>query len=124
MFFVPVRKYIGSADTRRSPKGMRTELNTGKEHVVAISVKPYGTDANGETPEVGDFVAYNYSGNIATGFIKRIGRTTKGWHRNIYYVEQVAPTKGHESVIRGGAMCLLILEKGGGLVKGFFDPEN
>lgn len=85
-------------------------------------MRKYGTDANGTTPEVGDFVAYNCSGSIATGWITSTGKY-KNRYRKIFHILQHAPTDGHKSVVRGGANCLLVLEKGDGVVKGFFTPE-
>lgn len=71
----------------------------------------FGADARGVFPEVGDYVAYNYSGDIATGLIQKIGRTKTG--RKIYTIFQIAPDKGHMSVVRGGARCILVLRRDG-----------
>lgn len=73
------------------------------------------TDCNGETPEIGDFVAYNYSGDIATGWIIKIGKKDRGG--SIYTIHQVAPEEGHISKVRGGSMCVLVLEKASALEK-------
>lgn len=72
---------------------------------------PYNPRADnaGQTPEVGDFVAYNYSGQIATGWIKSTGR---GKWNTTYTIHQVCPTEGHISRVRGGPKCVLVLEKG------------
>ena len=67
------------------------------------------TDNAGQTPEVGDFVAYNYSGEIATGWIKSTGRARYG---RSYTIHQVHPKEGHISRVRGGSKCVLVLEKG------------
>ena len=67
------------------------------------------TDNAGNVPGLGDYVAYNWSGNIATGFIEKLGKT----HRNrpIYHIYQVLPNEGTKSVVRGGPTCVLVLEK-------------
>ena len=87
-------------------------------------MRPYGTDANGRTPQVGDFVAYNYSGQIATGWITKIGHRISKYSslggNKIYHIHQVAPHEGKKSVVRGGAKCLIVLESGEGLVKEIF----
>jgi hypothetical protein len=85
-----------------------------------MSHRPFGTDANGIIPEVGDFVAYNYSGCIATGTITKIGQRRTG--RMIYYIEQFAPTEGRKSVVNGGAAVMLVLKKSDGVVKEFYTP--
>ena len=64
-------------------------------------------DNAGRTPKVGDYVAYNYSGQLATGFIKSVGR---GRWNPTYTIHQVLPKEGHVSHIRGGAKCLLVLD--------------
>ncbi len=86
-------------------------------------MKPYGTDANGVTPEIGDFVAYNCSGNIATGYITSTGKYPNRF-KKIFHIEQIAPHEGKKSRVRGGASCLLVLEKNDGIVKGFYEPED
>lgn len=74
------------------------------------------TDNAGNTPEVGDYVAYNWSGQIATGFIAGMGRSKLS---PIYKIERVIPEqRQHErekpiSTVRGGARCLLVLDKAG-----------
>ena len=83
----------------------------------------YGTDANGIKPEIGDFVAYNCSGQIATGYITSTGKYANRL-RKIYHIYQISPKDGKKSVIRGGARCLLVLEKNDGVVKGFYEPPN
>lgn len=65
-------------------------------------------DNTGQTPEVGDFVAYNYSGQIATGWVVRTG---KGRWGTIFYIHQCKPEDGHMSTVRGGPKCLLVLAK-------------
>ena len=68
----------------------------------------FKTDNAGRTPEPGDYVAYNYSGQIATGFIK-----TKSRDGVRFTIEQVLPHEGHISRIRGGAKTLLVLDVNG-----------
>ena len=85
-------------------------------------MREYGRDANNIEPEVGDFVAYNWSGRVATGYITSTGQNPHRI-RKIYHITQVAPNDGHKSVVRGGADCVLVLEKGDGVVTGFFNPE-
>jgi hypothetical protein len=63
------------------------------------------TDNAGQVPEVGDFVAYNYSGQIATGWIRYVGRS------KIFTIIQLHPEEGRISRVRGGARCLLVLDK-------------
>lgn len=74
------------------------------------------TDNAGQIPEVGDFVAYNYSGDIATGWIKRIGKSQGRYSggRPIYEIHQNLPQEGHISKVRGGPKCVLVLEKKNG----------
>jgi hypothetical protein len=67
------------------------------------------TDNAGQHPEVGDYVAYNYSGQIATGWILSTGRGR--WHTT-YRIHQHFPREGHISHIRGGSKCVLVMEKG------------
>ena len=66
------------------------------------------TDNNLQQPEVGDFVAYNWSGQIATGWIKSIGRGRNG---PIFKIQMLRPMDGHQSTVRGGPKCVLVLEK-------------
>lgn len=68
------------------------------------------TDNAGTVPREGDYVAYNYSGQIATGYIKHVGRNARGCHTGNYTIHQILPEEGHISRIRGGAKCLLVLE--------------
>lgn len=70
---------------------------------------PYNPHADnaGRVPKEGDYVAYNYSGQVAAGFIRRVGRGR--WH-DTFAIEQVVPEEGHESLVRGGPKCLLVLE--------------
>lgn len=63
------------------------------------------TDNAGAVPGVGDYVAYNYSGQIATGFVKSVSKDGVR-----FVIEQVIPREGHVSRIRGGARCLLVLD--------------
>lgn len=67
----------------------------------------YSADNAGCIPEIGDFVAYNYSGQIAAGFIKH---KSKDGRR--FTIHQVIPQEGHISRVRGGPKCLLVLQKG------------
>lgn len=72
------------------------------------------TDNMGKEVEEGDFVAYNWSGQIATGFVTRVRQGSKyGYTRTIYHIECVMPKSnaGKESVVRGGAQCILVLDK-------------
>ena len=70
---------------------------------------PYNADNAGHVPKEGDFVAYNYSGQIAGRFIRHIGRTRSGNFTGRFTIEQVFPTEGHVSRIKGGVKCLLVL---------------
>lgn len=70
----------------------------------------YDTDNAGHVPKEGDFVAYNYSGQIATGYIKHVSRTRSGRSQGKYIIHQVHPNEGHISRIRGGVKCVLVLE--------------
>lgn len=69
------------------------------------------TDNAGNVPEEGDYVAYNYSGQIATGVIRFVSRSTGGRSLGKYVIVQIHPTKGHISRVRGGTKCVLVLEK-------------
>ena len=69
----------------------------------------YDEDNAGHVPKEGDFVAYNYSGQIAGGFIRHIGRTASGRFTGRFTIEQVFPAEGHVSRIKGGVKCLLVL---------------
>lgn len=70
------------------------------------------TDNAGQIPEEGDFVAYNYSGQIATGFITYAQRSNSGrLTGGSYIIEQVHPKEGHRSRVKGGPKCVLVLEK-------------
>ena len=71
----------------------------------------YETDNNGVVPEKGDFVAYNYSGQIATGWITHKGLTKSGRSTGNFTIKQLAPEDGHVSHVRGGPKCMLVLEK-------------
>ena len=62
-------------------------------------------DNSGQTPEVGDYVAYNYSGQIATGWITKISP------RHHFRIWQNDPKPGHQSLVRGGPRCVLVLAK-------------
>lgn len=68
-------------------------------------------DNCGRVPEVGDFVAYNYSGQIATGWITYKGMTKSGRPTGTFTIEQLLPEPGHRSHVRGGPKCLLVLER-------------
>ncbi len=70
-------------------------------------------DNAGRVPLEGDFVAYNYSGSIATGYVRHVGRSRSGRPTGNFTIHQVLPTEGHVSRIRGGAKCLLVLERDG-----------
>lgn len=67
----------------------------------------YKADNVGNEPKLGDFVAYNYSGQIATGWITKIGKGK--WHP-IFTVKQLHPQDGHVSKVKGGPKCVLVLE--------------
>lgn len=70
------------------------------------------TDNSGQIPEEGDYVAYNCSGQIATGYVRHVGRSKSGLITgNSYVIHQVLPREGHISRVRGGARCLLVLQK-------------
>lgn len=69
-------------------------------------------DNTGQIPEAGDFVAYNYSGQIATGWITKIGETHgRYWSGPIFHIYQCHPKDGHMSRVRGGPKCVLVLAK-------------
>lgn len=72
----------------------------------------YHQDNAGQLPEEGDYVAYNYSGQIATGYIRHVGRSKSGRPTGLFTIHQVLPREGHISRIRGGPKCLLVLQKG------------
>lgn len=73
------------------------------------------TDAGGRIPKEGNYVAYNHSGQISTGYIAKVGG---GRHGPIYHIDRVLPPQrwnyGNEkkmrSVVRGGPRCVLVLE--------------
>lgn len=69
---------------------------------------PYNSQADnaGRIPQVGDYVAYNMSGQIATGYITHMDK----WRRNIT-IKQVLPDDEHTSRIRGGVKCVLVLQE-------------
>lgn len=71
----------------------------------------YRTDNAGNVPKVGDYVAYNWSGQLATGYIVSLGIKR---HNPIYHIQRVLPPKEDYddgiSRVRGGAKCLLVLE--------------
>jgi hypothetical protein len=69
------------------------------------------TDNAGNIPEEGDFVAYNYSGQIATGWIRFVSRSKSGASLGKYIITQLHPNEGHESRVKGGPQCVLVLEK-------------
>lgn len=66
------------------------------------------TDNGGQTPEVGDYVAYNWSGQIAAGFILSVSKDGMRFR-----IHQVLPKRqeGHISRINGGPQCMLVLDK-------------
>lgn len=68
------------------------------------------TDNSGQVPEVGDYVAYNWGGQLATGWIVGTGRSRI---RPTYRIHQCLPTseEGHISHVRGGSRCVLVLAK-------------
>lgn len=66
-------------------------------------------DNAGREPQEGDYVAYNYSGQIAAGYVRHVGRSRSGRPTGNYTIHQVLPKEGHVSRIRGGAKCLLVL---------------
>jgi hypothetical protein len=68
----------------------------------------FRADNAGREPQLGDYVAYNYSGQIAAGFIRRIGKGK--WHP-IFEIEMVLPEEGHKSLVKGGPKCVLVLDR-------------
>lgn len=77
-----------------------------------MTPSPWMLDNNGKLPEVGDFVAYNYSGQVATGWITHVGIAGRAKVRNgNFTIRQLAPKDGHISRVRGGPKCVLVLEK-------------
>ena len=62
-----------------------------------------GMDNRGCEPKEGDYVAYNYSGQVATGHIVRIAS------RSRIIIRQSYPKDGHESILKGGPQCLMVL---------------
>lgn len=78
------------------------------ENVTALR-STWNTDNRGIVPEVGDFVAYNYSGQLATGYVIR-----KSKDRRTFVIHQESPHSHvrHQSRVRGGAKCILVLRKG------------
>ena len=70
----------------------------------------YQTDNSGQVPQLGDYVAYNYSGQIATGYIRHVGTSKRGFRTGLFTIHQVLPEEGHISRIRGGVKCLLVLQ--------------
>lgn len=72
-------------------------------------------DNSGRVPQAGDFVAYNYSGQIATGWITKVGRTQSRYYSGpIYHIDQFQPDDDHKSKVRGGPKCVLVLERAPG----------
>ena len=67
---------------------------------------PTRRDNLGQLVDAGDFVAYNYSGYIAVGWVERF---SKDGHT--IYIRQLSPTDGHLSRVKGGPKCVLVLEK-------------
>lgn len=67
------------------------------------------TDNAGATPEVGDYVAYNWSGQIATGFIVSVGRSR---YAPLYRIEQVLPGRQTNHSRVKGSRNVLVLQKG------------
>ena len=61
-------------------------------------------DNTGREPKVGDYVAYNYSGQIALGHITRVSKD-----RRTFTIRQRFPDDEHVSRVRGGPKCLLVL---------------
>lgn len=74
-------------------------------------MKYYKQDWAGNTPEEGDYVAYNWSGQIACGVIAHI--TPKGDYKIVRSIPEPKDGENWLSIIRGGAKCLLVLRKGG-----------
>lgn len=71
----------------------------------------YETDNAGNIPREGDYVAYNYSGQIATGYIRHVGRAPSGRLTGNFTIVMVIPKEDHVSRIRGGSKCLLVLDR-------------
>lgn len=68
-------------------------------------------DNAGHEPRAGDYVAFNYSGQIAAGFITRVGRQGRyELLRPTFHIDRVIPDEG-KSVVRGGSKCLLVLDR-------------
>ena len=67
------------------------------------------TDNAGVTPEIGDYVAYNWSGQIATGYVVGVGRGR--WGRN-YRIEQVIPGRQQNPSLVKDSRSVLVLQKG------------
>ena len=65
-------------------------------------------DNAGHIPKEGDYVAYNYSGSIATGYITHVGRSPRGSLTGNFTIAQILPKEGHISRVRGGPKCLLV----------------
>ena len=74
----------------------------------------YNADNAGNYPEEGDFVAYNYSGQIATGWIRHVSRSKSGRSLGKYIINQLHPHEDHVSRVRGGPKCVLVLQKADG----------
>ena len=66
----------------------------------------YRSDNAGIVPQVGDFVAYNYSGSIAAGHIESITRST-------IKIRMLVPEEGRISRIKGGVKCVMVLDREG-----------
>lgn len=82
------------------------------------------TDNAGCVPKVGDYVAYNMSGQIATGYILSVGKSRLA---PIYRIERVLPERPHmhpTSTVRGGPQCLLVLSTNVVERRGVLDAEN
>lgn len=62
-------------------------------------------DNAGREPLAGDYVAFNYSGQIAAGFIRLVSKD-----RRRFTIARILPTEG-QSVVRGGPKCLLVLDR-------------
>lgn len=76
-----------------------------------IKEADYHTDNWGNLPEEGDFVAYNYSGSIATGYIRYVSRSKSGRSLGRYIINQTHPNSDHVSRVKGGVKCVLVLKK-------------
>ena len=66
----------------------------------------YDEDNGGRIPQIGDYVAFNYSGQVGAGYIRSLG--TRKRHP-IFHIERILPDEG-KSIIRGGPKCLLVIE--------------